>query len=194
MGPTLPPMCPAPPIRGPNTAHLRAQYCPPCAQRCAIVCLPRTCGLPGSVRCGGFQLQKQKSGCFCNFFAIRDSFSPLQSENRLLRSCSPAVLRCRSAPWRPATIPNRKKSCNLGQFFVFWILVRVQSSMVPLVGLPLSPPFAPKASERGRFALKPMVQWRDLWRRCRRAQGGWKKSPTFSHRPQNRYLGVLFGL
>ena len=86
------------------------------------------------------------------------------------------------------------KKLQSRSFFCFWILVRVQSDTGPLVGLPLSPPFAPKASEWGRFALKPMVQWCDLWRRCRRTRGGWKKSPTFSHRPQNRYLGVLFDL
>ena len=64
------------------------------------------------------------------------------------------------------------KKLQSRSIFCFWILVRVQSDTGPLVGLPLSPPFAPKASEWGRFALKPMVQWCDLWRRCRRTQGG----------------------
>ena len=186
-------MCPAPPIRGPNTAHLRAQYCPPCAQRCAIVCLLRTCGLPGSVRCGGFQLQKQKSGCFATFLRLGTPFRLCKAKTGC---CEAAHLRFYAADphlgaLRQSLIAKKLQSRSI---FCFWILVRVQSSMVPLVGLPLSPPFAPKASEWGRFALKPMVQWRDLWRRCRRAQGGWKKFPTFSHRSQNRYLGVLFGL
>ena len=61
-----------------------------------------------------------------------------------------------------------------------------------VASFPLSPPFAPKASEWGCFCPKSTVRCCDLWRRCRRTQGGWKKSPTFSHCLQDRYLGVFF--
>ena len=195
------PMGPALPTRVPNAAHRRTRRHPPAGPvlptRVPSAALSRACqgpvGCPGSFVAAVFNCRNKNLGVFATFLRLGAPFRLCKAKT----GCREAAhLRFYAADphlgaLRQSLIAKKLQSRVI---FCFWILVRVQSGMGPLVGLPLSPPFAPKASEWDRFALKPMVQWCDLWRRCRRTRGGWKKSPTFSHRPQNRYLGVLFGL
>ena len=178
MGPTLPPMdptlptdglaarlwaqrclpaCLTLPTGGLDATHLRAQYCPPACLTLRHRVLAKDLWAARVRSLRRFSIAETKIWVF---FA---TFLRLGTPFRLCKAktgcCEAAHLRFYAADPRLGALRQSliAKKLQSRSIFCFWILVRVQSGMVPLVGLPLSPPFAPKASEWGRIALKSKV-------------------------------------
>ncbi len=160
------PMGPALPTRVPNAAHRRTRRHPPAGPalptRVPSAALSRACqgpvGCPGPFVAAVFNCRNKNLGVFATFLRLGAPFRLCKAKT----GCREAAhLRFYAADPHLGALrqPLIAKKLQSRVIFCFWILVRVQSGMGPLVGLPLSPPFAPKASEWDRFALKPMVQW-----------------------------------
>ena len=69
--------------------------------------------------------QKQKTECFCNFFAIADSLLSLQSGNKPLRSRFCSIFGPQFVIVGSKAIPNRKKVAIL-VVFLFLVLGRLR--------------------------------------------------------------------
>lgn len=175
-------------IHGPNAARLQ--------RSAALLWLARGLWTAESVRYGGFQLRKQKSGRFCDFLRLGTPFRLCKTETGYravahLRFCA-ADLRLGALKQSP--IAKKLQPRPVFCFCAFGMGSRWCGTGARVVGdawerkqrygwggpgvvrgvasFPLSPPFAPKTSEWGCFCPKSTVRCCDLWRRCRRTQGG----------------------
>ena len=191
---------------------------PPAAQRCVVVARQGPMGCWGLFVTAVFNCENKNLGVFATFLRLGTLFRLCKTEAGYravvhLRFCSVDL---RLDALKQSPIAKKLQPRPVFCFWAFGMGSRWRGTGTRGVGdarerkqryrrgrsgavrgvasFPLSPPFAPKASEWGCFCPKSTVRCCDLWRRCRRTQGGWKKSPTFPHRLQNRYLGVVFGL